>query len=182
MEIQYFKTVDSSGYTEQIISLLTMADKEFIPPLSSRGSTTQADLSGNTAVSDGVMTYYQEMAKQPVVLALEDGRCYGFMAFKENYSCPQITVLPNLYASTCVVHPDARGQGLMRRFYEAMIELRPTYSICTRTWHTNLSHLRVLERLGFAEIARLKDHRGPGLDTVYFCRLYKEEKETNEWI
>lgn len=173
MEIQYFKTVEQSGCAEQLLALLTLADKEFIPPLSSRGSTTQSDLSGSAAVSDGVTAYYQEMAQQPAVLALEDGKCYGFMAFKENYTCPQITVLPNLYASTCVVHPDARGQGLMRRFYEAMIALHPTHSICTRTWHTNLSHLRVLERLGFSEIARLKDHRGPGLDTVYFCRTAK---------
>ena len=29
---------------------------------------------------------------------------------------------------------------------------------------------RLYEKLGFREVARLKDHRGPGLDTVYFRR------------
>lgn len=177
MKIQYFHTVASSGYAEQILALLTMADKEFIPPLSSRGSTTQSDLSGSASCSDGVAAYYQEMAQQPAALAVVDGRCLGFMAFKENYTCDQISALPNFYASTCVVHPDARGQGLMRKFYEKIIELYPAHTICTRTWHTNFSHLHVLEQLGFAEIARLKDHRGPGLDTVYFCRKYMDKQE-----
>ena len=35
---------------------------------------------------------------------------------------------------------------------------------------TNASHLNVLEKLGFRELCRLKNHRGEGMDTVYFER------------
>ena len=89
--------------------------------------------------------------------------------------CEQIgpETLPNLYASTCVVHPDYRGQGLMGRFYEAMIDSFPHCGIYTRTWAGNASHLRTLDKLGFRLICLLKDHRGPGIDTVYYGRKIK---------
>ena len=170
MEFVYFKTVAGSGYAEDIQALLVLADREFIPPLSARGSSTQSDLSSCDRVSQGAQAYYETMSEQPAVLALENGKCMGFMAFKENYTCDYVKDLPNLYASTCVVHPETRGKGLMTGFYKKMIELYPECNIFTRTWHTNFSHLHILEKLGFAEIARLKDHRGPGMDTVYFKR------------
>ena len=171
MEYRYFPHAGDSGYEEDIQALLTMADKEFIPPLSQRGSPTQSVLSGGQS-HDGIRDYYLSMASQPVILAIEDGRCLGFMAFKENHICQQISpsYLPNLYASTCVVHPCARGKGLMKQFYREMIALAPERFICTRTWHTPAPHLHILDTLGFHCIARLKDHRGPGMDTVYFAR------------
>ena len=156
-----------------MLSLLEQADKEFIPPLSCRGSTTQVQLTNISAVPAGVMDYYTTMSQQPVILAIADGVCIGFMSFKINYDCPQAPAFPNLYASTCVVAPEARGQGLMKSFYVKMAELHPTHTIFTRTWHTNHAHIRVLEKLGFTLIARLKDHRGPGLDTVYFSHTAK---------
>ena len=172
MELRYYKTVEDSGFGEAVYGLLVLADKEFIPPLSARASSTQSDLSQAAAAEEGARDYYESMASQPVILALEEGRCLGFMAFKENYTCHEIgaETLPNLYASTCVVHPDARGRKLMEGFYREMIRLYPAATVCTRTWHTNIPHLRVLEKLGFRELTRLPNHRGPGMDTVYFIR------------
>ncbi len=171
MQMQYYETVSQCPWADAIKDYLVMADTEFIPPLSSRGSTTQADLSGG-GCGDGIEDYFRSMAAQPVIAAVEDGRCLGFMAFKLDHTCDQITPdkLPNFYASTCVVHPDTRGRGMMRMFYEAMITLYPGRDLYTRTWHTNYPHLKVLDRLGFSEIVRLPNHRGPGIDTVYFCR------------
>ena len=165
----YLEQLTGSVYEGQVISLLEQADKEFIPPLSARGSTTQAQLTDMQSVSAGVMDYYTTMSKQPIILAVSDHVCVGFMSFKVNYHCLQTPAFPNLYASTCVVAPQARGQGLMKSFYVKMAEIYPTHTIFTRTWHTNHAHIRVLEKLGFALIARLKDHRGPGLDTVYYA-------------
>ena len=170
MELKYFETVAGCGYAADIQALLVLADKEFIPPLSARGSSTQQNLTSTEAVSEGAKAYYEAMSTQPVVVAVEDGRCYGFMAFKKDYTCEYYEKLPNLYASTCVVHPDARGKGLMRGFYQTMIDLFPECSVYTRTWHTNISHLKVLDKLGFTLLTRLPDHRGPGMDTVYYCR------------
>lgn len=171
MQMQYFEAVGQCPYKEDIKNFLIMADQEFIPPLSSRGSSTQAELSANGG-ANGITDYFNSMVSQPVLVAVEDGRCLGFMAFKLNHTCEQIgpDTFPNFYASTCVVHPDTRGRGLMRGFYETMIGLFPDRNLCTRTWHTNYAHLKVLDKLGFAEIARLPDHRGAGIDTVYFFR------------
>lgn len=171
MEMLHFETVGHCPYAENIQSYLVMADKEFIPPLSSRGSSTQADLSGVVS-NDGIGNYFASMASQPVIVAVEDGRCLGFMAFKLDHTCKEISrdTFPNLYASTCVVDPAARGKGMMRGFYEMMISLYPDRDLFTRTWHTNYPHLKVLDKLGFRQIARLSNHRGPGIDTVYFRR------------
>ena len=170
MELKYFESVATCDYAADIQVLLVQADKEFIPPLSSRGSSTQQDLTGTNTISDGAKAYFEAMLNQPVVVAVEGNRCYGFMAFKKDYICQYYNKLPNLYASTCVVHPDARGQGLMGQFYEAMMDLFPHCNIYTRTWHTNASHLKVLDRLGFSLLVQLPDHRGPGMDTVYYCK------------
>lgn len=174
MEYQYHPHAQGCGYEETIQALLTMADKEFIPPLSHRGSSTQSNLSGGENHA-GILDYYDSMKLQPVILAIEDGKCLGFMAFKENYTCDHIPqeTLPNLYASTCVVDPCTRGRGLMKNFYKEMIRLWPERSVYTRTWHTNYAHLHILDTLGFRETARLKEHRGPGLDTVYYGRQPK---------
>ena len=168
MELTYFPQLPAQ-FHDPVRRLLIMADKEFIPPLSARSSSTQKDLSG-TQSTGGIDDYFCAMASQPVVLALENSAVLGFMSFKENYTCDQIQELPNLYASTCVVHPQGRGKGLMTGFYREMIRQFPGRSIYTRTWATNSAHLRVLEKLDFFECARLKDHRGKGMDTVYFCR------------
>lgn len=169
MKMAYFTSVAKSGYAEEIRQLLAMADKEFIPPLSARSSTTQSSLSGSSCLG-GIDAYYAAMENQPVIVALENGCFAGFMAFKFDHTCEEIKRTPNVYASTCVVHPDHRGKGMMQKFYEEMIRLYPQIPLCTRTWSTNASHLRVLSKLGFSQIACLKDHRGPGLDTVYYFR------------
>lgn len=173
MEMVYFATVAQSGCADEIRQLLLLADKEFIPPLSARSSTTQANLSGGSS-ADGIDAYYAAMSDQPVIIAKENGDVAGFMAFKFDHTCDEIKQIPNVYASTCVVSPNYRGKGVMQKFYEETIRLFPGRPICTRTWSTNASHLRVLSKLGFTQIACLKGHRGPGMDTVYFFREPKE--------
>lgn len=168
MKLQVFEKLEHTAYLQQLYGLLEAADNEFIPPLSSRGSTTQQTLSD--AKNDGIADYFHEMKQQCFVLALEGDTVAGFMSFKKDYHCDYVPAGKNLYASTSVVSPDFRGQGLMRKFYEAMIEHYPERPIYTRTWHENTPHLHVLARLGFELIAELKNHRGPGIHTVYFRR------------
>ena len=169
MELVTFEKLDHADYLQQIYGLLEIGDKEFIPPLSSRGSTTQQSL-GN-ANNTGLGDYFNEMKNQCFVLALEGDTVAGFMSYRKDYSCDHVPNVANLYASTSVVHPDFRGQGLMKEFYTAMLENYPERPIYTRTWHENVPHLRVLEKLGFRQIALLENHRGPGVHTVYFEKL-----------
>lgn len=166
MEMKLFENLTDPQYLKQVYSLLELGDKEFIPHLSSRGSTTQQTL-GNTT-NTGIADYFNEMKQQCFVLALEGEKIAGFMSFKKDYSCEYVPAGKNLYASTCVVAPQFRGQGLMKKFYLAMMEHYPHRPIYTRTWHENTPHLHVLATLGFAQIAKLENHRGPGIHTVYF--------------
>ena len=170
MKIIYLEKLKGSPYEEPVLQLLQSADGEFIPPLSARGSTTQQDLHAARSVPSGVLDYFHTMAPQPILLAVDEDTVTGFMSFKKDYQCEEVTNLPNLYASTCVVAPSARGQGLMEGFYREMLRLFPRCHIYTRTWHTNFAHIRVLEKLGFSLCARLQNHRAPGLDTVYYTR------------
>ena len=170
MELKHFEKVTDKQHLVQIYELLAMYDKEFIPPLSGRSSTTQASLDSTAQAENGVKDYFDVMIQQDMVLALEGDRVAGFMAFRRDYTCEYIQRTPNLYASTCLVHPDFRGQKLMQRFYEAMMAAFPGFPIYTRTWHTNVSHLRVLEKLGFRLLKHLENHRGPGIHTVYYGR------------
>ena len=156
---------------EAIRQLLILGDLEFIPPLSSRSSSTQSSL-GNTTPQGSIESYFETIRTMPAVLALDGSRVAGFMTFRFDYTCDQIgpETLPNLYASTCIVHPDYRGQGLMTGFYTTMLEHYPQRGIYTRTWHTNYGHLKVLDRLGFSLLCCLENHRGKGIHTVYYGR------------
>jgi len=46
-------------------------------------------------------------------------------------------------------------------------------NIVTRTWSTNISHSNLLHKLSFKEIKHIINHRGNGINTVYY--RYKKE-------
>ena len=169
MRIKLFAKVTDEKYKKNILDLLTLCDKEFIPPLSARSSTTQADLS--PAEEQGIPTeYFNNIINQNNILAIEDGEVVGFMSFKKNYVCENISVeyTPNLYVTTVIVHPDYRHQGIANKFYDKLMDNFPKHYIFTRTWSTNTGHLRILTMLGFHGHAFLSDDRGVGIDTVYY--------------
>ncbi|MBE6711893.1 MAG: GNAT family N-acetyltransferase [Ruminococcaceae bacterium] len=171
MEFLTYKRLENENLLKSVYELVVLGDQEFIPPLSARSSTTQQTLAG--AQGNGIDAYFEEMKKQSFVLAFEQDKVVGFMSFRENYENPHLPAGENLYASTCVVHPDFRGRGMMRSFYEAMIKAFHTRPIYTRTWHENIGHLKVLDRLGFTLLETIENDRGPGIHTVYFGRQPK---------
>ncbi len=168
MEIRLVENLKNEQLLLQLRELLILGDKEFIPPLSSRSSTTQQGLA--SALGSGIDAYYEEMKQQCFVLALEGDTLAGFMSFKIDHTGAHIPSGENLYASTAVVHPDFRGKGLMTAFYREMIRSFPQRPIYTRTWHENVGHLKVLSKLGFQCIDYLPNDRGEGIHTVYYCR------------
>lgn len=169
MEMKVVLKLEDENFLSQLHELLILGDKEFIPPLSSRSSTSQQGLSEAKATG-GIDAYFEEMKHQCFVLALEGERMAGFMSFKIDHAGAHIPDGPNLYASTSVVHPDFRGQGLMTGFYKEMIRAFPERPVYTRTWHENAGHLKVLGRLGFELLALLENDRGAGIHTVYYGR------------
>ena len=168
MELKLVTRLEDENLLSQLKELLILGDKEFIPPLSSRSSTTQQGL--GRADGRGIDLYFNEMKTQCFVLAMEGDRMAGFMSFKIDHEGAHIPQGKNLYASTSVVHPDFRGQGLMTAFYREMIKSFPNKAIYTRTWHQNVGHLKVLDRLGFKLIEFIENDRGEGIHTVYYGR------------
>lgn len=154
--------------------LLAEADNEFVPPLSSRSSSTQQNFS-NTLQSDNITTYFEQLKNQRFAVVFEEGELISFVSFKENYTCSEISEneLPNIYLSTLVVSPKARGKGVTTALYQKLFTEYEKVNIFTRTWSTNFAHIKILGKYGFEVIKVLKDDRGIGIDTVYFKKAKK---------
>lgn len=158
-------------YREEILSMMRFSDKDFIPPLSARSSTTQKDLSGSQSTENGIELYYAQMETQQILCAFEEDTLLGFVSYRENHTSDLITEesFPNIYLSTLIVKPEARGKGLTRKMYEYLFWDRyRDRNIFTRTWSTNFAHIKILDRFGFDLIHRIENDRGKGIDTVYF--------------
>ena len=155
-------------YREGVKALLFAADNEFIPPLSSRSGTTQTELGKAAGSESGPELYFQGMARQAFVICEEEGRVLGFLSYiPDRMLALQEKAILCDYVSTIIVSPSCRGQGITGRMYRLLMEKRLEHIVATRTWSGNAAHLHLLAKLGFEEALRLKDDRGPGIDTVY---------------
>ena len=170
MVIRFIKHIKNQHILDGIMELLTLCNHEFVPPLSSRNSTTQSQLSGNRTDSTIPYEYFENIRSQPAFVAMIDGDVVGFMSLRKNYVSPEIppAMTPNVYITTVIVHPRCRNQGITNRLYSALLEHFVGYHIFTRTWSTNDSHTRILSSRKFYEYYRLEDDRGDGIDTVYY--------------
>lgn len=177
MEIKLLSEEDKLRYKSDIIEILEGADKEFVPPLSSRVSTSDTDLSGGACNKNGCFSYYLDMIGGEILGAFSEKGLIGFVAFRKNVERPYIgrETFPNVYISTLVVSPFARGMGLTKKMYSRLIfEICPEASFFTRTWSENGAHLKILSDFGFTLHKRIPNDRGEGIDTVYLCLQAKK--------
>lgn len=157
-------------YSNQILEMLTAGDNDFVPPLSARSSTTQTNLTGVKGSLDGVVSYFNEMMKQKIICSVSKGKVLGFVSFKENYVTDAFDKTPNIYLSTLILRPEARGKNLTFNIYDYLFNVvYSNSSVYTRTWSTNAPHVKILSKFNFAEILRKKNDRGEGIDTVYYA-------------
>ena len=169
MELKFLTEADKPRYHEELLHLLRESDNDFLPPLSQRCSTSDQAFTQKAENADGVLSYYDSMCKQSILIALIENKVAGFVSFRENDACGKT---PNIYVSTLVVAQWARGKGLTRVMYEHLFgDAFADRHAYTRTWSTNVAHTKILARFGFAEQKRIKDDRGEGVDTVYYERL-----------
>ena len=170
MKIKYYSQVRSAPVLQGIKELLTLCDKEFVPPLSERASTTQADLLSKGQAADGVESYYREIAAQSALVAFEGRRVIGFLSMKRDYVCEHIDkkFQPNLYVTTIIVHPQYRHKSVAGKMYDVLRKRFPKRYLFTRTWSTNLSHIRILLSRRFHEHCVLENDRGENIDTNYY--------------
>lgn len=176
MELCLFEKERQHTIYQDVLQLLQEADQEFVPPLSSRSSATQQDFSGVSENSNGVLSYFEQLKQQRFIGALENGKLLGFVSFRENYQCREIPPeeLPNIYISTLIVRPEARGKGVTTALYDRLFTEYRNSNIFTRTWSTNLAHTKILGKYGFNLFRSLPNDRGNGIDTVYFKKAKKQ--------
>lgn len=173
---------------EAIWQLLLAADEEFVPPLSTRESTTQAALRPATqaeddAMGEGPVQYFEALQDQQFILAREkrSSAVVGFLSFRAGHRLPAPAPEGHhLYVSTVIVGRDHRRRGITRAMYQRLLAEAALLGqgVATRTWSTNTGHLRLLEQIGIAEVLRLPDHRGTGIDTLYLARAPRNRSET----
>jgi ribosomal protein S18 acetylase RimI-like enzyme len=124
--------------------LVEEVSDEFVPPLTTRSSTTQAVLA--SACGSASSSYSDEMLMQHCLLVIECDQLQGFLSFRtfhRDARLPQIGIC--IYVSTISVRPAARGCGLARLLYQKLLglpETLPTW-ILLRTRSTNTHHLTV---------------------------------------
>jgi ribosomal protein S18 acetylase RimI-like enzyme len=160
----------SQGDRQHVWEMLKQADKEFIPPLSSRRSPKDIFLKGLKPPSnDGPTDYYTEMYAQSLITAKMDERVMGFISYQRNYTVPELGKLVGAYVSTIVIDPEFRGRKITYQLYNYLFEslARPCV-VAARTWSTNRTHIPALNRLGFSCVWRDPDGRGTGIDTVIY--------------
>ncbi|MCT2537132.1 GNAT family N-acetyltransferase [Aquibacillus koreensis] len=166
----------------QIWDILCECDKEFVPPLSARESSTQSTLSSSEGQDIKPFSYFEKMTEQHFILAIDEEKNHviGFMTFKSNYYTEELkNYSPSNYITTICIKRDYRNYGITRKLYQFMKDdikqqgLEEPY-LTTRTWSSNDAHIHILKSLQFDTVERLKDHRGPGVDTLYFGRKVSE--------
>ena len=171
MELTLLTPAQKAAYSDAIYAVLEAGDEDFVPPLSTRFSTSDTSFSARTDSKKGIDAYFNSMMKEEMLAAVEDGKLLGFVTFMPDFTCKYIDAdsFPNIYICTLLLAPEARGKGLTAKMYTHLFDtLYPHANLYTRTWSTNAAHIKILTRFGFSQIARIENDRGEGIDTVYF--------------
>ena len=164
---EHFPEFPDILYGEQIRKLLEEVNEEFVPPLSTRTNSTDNSLSMRKE-GRGIDPYYQSIKSQENILALEGDRVLGLLSFVREFPFKDKKWV---YVSTIAVRKQYRNLGLGKGLYSYLLNLFPSDPILTRTWTGNDAHTNLLTALGFKEVERMKDHRGKGIDTIYFGKV-----------
>ena len=167
---------EKKKYYHEMLTILTALDREFVPPLSERSPQVHANVhyDKDKVVTGSVQAYLDEMLNKGNVLGIFVGNKFvGVLSYLENEYFDMITPadLPNIYICTVAVSPEARGMGITKKVYSHLFfERYPNANIFTRTWSTNMAHIKILSHFGFEELKRIPNDRGEGIDTVYFVK------------
>lgn len=185
IRLKFTDSLTDEKNRKYVWDLLCKCDKEFTPPLSSREGPKQATLKGTVVNTDTLpKQYFDQISKQCFILAFnQDDLLIGFMTFINNYVCESLRAIgKSNYVSTVCVEPKMRRLGVLKKLYTYIEEELPTdyrsNYISTRTWSTNTGHIRVLESRSYYLVESLVDHRGPGIDTVYYAKRLYDSKYT----
>jgi ribosomal protein S18 acetylase RimI-like enzyme len=151
--------------------LLCECDYEFVPPLSKRDSFYDVGACSQGSVAEPHL-YFDELQHQSFLLARVDNEIAGFMSFRKGYACAELSeASPCNYVTTLCVGSGWRRRGVAKALYDFMLEhYNGMLPVATRTWSTNTGHIYLIRKLGFKLVTHLPDHRGEGIDTLYYAK------------
>lgn len=145
----------TAGDFEKLKTFMELVDNEFFPPLSGR----PGGISGRILES-------LDRADSNYLIAEKDGIMIGAIGYRLNWRDGS-----EAYISFLAVHPGCRRKKLARsldaRLIGKLAPLGATHLIVT-TWSTNPDACLIYKRLGYQVCHVIEDHRGPGVDTIYF--------------
>lgn len=186
IEIEYLKPTElikRKNYMNDILDILVECDKEFVPPLSSRNTTKQANFNfiGIYDTDNKPMEYLKKIIEQHNILVIQDGIVIAFMSYIYNYDRNEFFNKNNIddinnYISTICVRKEFRRKGITEKMYEYIENAFPndiaSQYVSTRTWPTNIAHINLLKKRNYENTYTIKNDRilrdGTKVDTVYF--------------
>ncbi len=190
IELKFEERIDENAeLAKYIYEILISCDKEFIPPLSTRNATTQTDFNSSSMVSYvPLYQYWIDILSQQNILAFVNDCLVGFMSFKYNYKIGNWFSAKirendiNNYISTICIYKNYRRLGIARKMYDYIEnnlpkEYKSNY-VSTRTWSTNISHIKLLYRCKFLLLHTIpndREYNDLKFDTLYFWK--KTDKE-----
>ena len=162
----------SNEQEKSVWQLCIKADMDFIPPLSARTNTVQKfrDIP-NIPNSNGPIIFFEEIKKETFIFIINNGKIEGFMSFIKDYELhihEKVVICD--YITTIIIDSNNRNKGYTKKMYDVILKERKDRNIATRTWSTNLSHLHILNNLGFKLVRTDKDDRGINIDSVYYLK------------
>ena len=171
MEFCLMTDTQKQLYKPALLEILTQNDTAFVPPLSQRTGTTQTNF-GTQHNPNGVADYLEQMLTQQIVGVFLENKLVGFVSYIENRG-EDAFKQPNIYLSTLVLQPETRGMGITKKLYHHLFnELCPERNVYTRTWSTNIAHIKILMGFGFEELKRIPNDRGQDIETVYYAKRH----------
>lgn len=171
--------VGASTFAHEVERLLRKYDDDFVPPLSTRDSTSQQENLDGEPEHTGIDAYLQECLDQNLIIAQHNGDVIGFLSYGTLDSLDGLQeYAPCLYVSTTIIEKEYRNQGvgtlLNEYLFDNMLESFDVKYVVRRTWSTNTASKNYIESLGFREIKRVKDHRQEGIDSLYYAKPVSE--------
>ena len=157
---------------DDVREILLEVDEEFVPPLSWR--TDRFPSLQSRMGERSITPYFKAISKGKWVLAFEGDKVVGLLSLFTNLNNPILnSFAPHAYVSTLAVRLHARRDGVATSLYSSAFNLAVASEfkfVTTRSWNQNYLHAGLMRHLGFQEVARVHNDRGPEIDTVYFAR------------
>ena len=140
---------------DRILEFFELVEKEFVPPLSERGS-----------LEERIKKILFSKDGSYVIMEDERGEIIALSGFIKNYQGNK----NHAYLTFFSVKPVYRKKGLGISFRKKIMKILKKDGIRevhTRTWSTNKAMLKINKEMGFKVEKIVKNERGNNIDSIY---------------